>query len=216
MRRLILFPLFLAFAGCGLLSPPQPQPLTLYQLTPAKPAASTAQPSPLAASAAACNKVLRVRSVEANPPYAGNALRYSETPQVLGSFAWHRWATPPATMLTGDILKTISASSLYRAVLGPTDPGAADLTLAVRIDRGPVQIFSASNVKQHSSVEHFSYTATLANATDGAVLGVHTFSAEHAAAPDPYGGVKAANAITAQLDGELLVWLRHLNQHACR
>jgi len=156
-------------------------------------------------------QVLRVRGVEASPPFAGDSLLYTEMPQVLGSFAWHRWATPPATMLTNDILDQVAASGLYRAVLGPTDPGESGLVLAVRINRGPLQVFADGKGDSRRSSEQLSYTATLANAGDGTVIGTRVFAASRDADPTPYGGVKAANAIVTQLDGQLLDWLRQLS-----
>lgn len=216
MRRLILYSAILLLSGCGLLSQPKPQPLTLYQLTAAQSGTTTAATS-ASSIAPACAQVLRVRSVEVDPPYAGDSLLYSETPQVLGVFAWHRWATPPATMLTTDILAAISAGGLYRVVLGPTDPGAAEWVLAVRINRGPLQVFSSAGDNSRRSSEQLSYTATLANADNGNVLGSRVFSASRTALPTPYGGVKAANAIVTQLNGRLLVWLRRLSTHtACK
>lgn len=219
MRRLILCSAILMLSGCGLLSQPKPQPMTLYQLTPVQSSSGSAMATTAPASrmAPACAQVLRLRGVEANPPYASDSLLYSETPQVLGSFAWHRWATPPATMLTDDILNRIAAGDLYSAVLGPTDPGSADRVLAVRIDRGPLQVFSQDKGSSRTSSEQLSYTATLASADDGHVLGTRVFSASHPAEPNPYGGVKAANAIVTQLDGELLDWLRQLSTgKACK
>lgn len=219
MRRIVLCSAVLMLSGCGLLSQPKPQPMTLYQLTPAQSTSGSgvAATTPASRIAPACAQVLRVRGVEASPPYASDSLLYSETPQVLGDFAWHRWATPPATMLTGDILNEISAGDLYSAVLGPTDPGEADWVLAVRINHGPLQVFSRDKDSSRTSSEQLSYTATLANAGDGRVLGTRVFSASHTADPTPYGGVKAAHAIVAQLNGQLLAWLRQLSTNmACK
>ncbi|MGH8127388.1 MAG: ABC-type transport auxiliary lipoprotein family protein [Gammaproteobacteria bacterium] len=214
MRRLILCSAILMLSGCGLLSQPKPQSLTLYQLTPSQSSSAVAATAAAPGTAPVCAQVLRVRGVEASPPFAGDSLLYSETPQVLGAFAWHRWATPPATMLTGDILDEVSASGLYRAVLGPTDPGEADWALAIRINSGPLQIFSQGKGSSRTSSEQLSYTATLANAGDGHVLGTRVFSASRAADPTPYGGVQATNAIVAQLNGQLLTWLRQLSANA--
>ena len=215
MRRLILCSAILLVSGCGLLSQPKPQPLTQYQLTPVP--ASGMATAAASRMTPACMQVVRVRGVEASPPFAGDSLLYTETPQVLGSFAWHRWATPPATMLTDDILDQVAASGLYRAVLGPTDPGQAGLVLAVRINRGPLQVFAGGKGGSRRSSEQLSYTATLANAGDGTVIGTRVFAASRDADPTPYGGVKAANAIVRQLDGQLLDWLRQLStDQACK
>lgn len=211
MRRLILCSAILLVSGCGLLSQPKPQPMTQYQLTPVPASAAPVANAATGMAPAPCTKVLRVRSVQANPPYASDSLLYSETPQVLDSFAWHRWATPPANMLTSDILGVVSGSRLFRAVLGPEDPGEADLVLAVRVDRGPLQVFSGSAGGSRRSTEQLTYTATLTNTGNGQVIGTRVFSASLAADPTPYGGVKAANAIVARLNGQLLSWLREMS-----
>lgn len=213
MRRLILCSVLLLFSGCSILSKPETRQMTRYQLTPATSTANMAS----AAATAPCPRVLRIQDVEAAPPYASDDLLYSQTPQVLGTFAWHRWATSPAVMLTSDLLAAVSGAGLYRSVLGPTDPGQADLLLAVRINEGPLQVFSAANGGGRKSVEHLTYTATLTNANTGTVLGTRVFTGQHSADPNPYGGVKAANTIVARLDASVLHWLRGLNQgDACK
>lgn len=216
MRRLILCSIVLFFSGCGILSKPETRQMTRYQLGPA--AASQSTGAAMSATATvACKRVLRVQDVEAAPPYASDDLLYSETPQVISSFAWHRWATPPATMLTSDLLASVSGANLYRSVLGPTDPGQADLLLAVRINEGPVQVFSQGSGGDKQSVERLSYTATLTNANTGAVLGTRVFSASRKAAPNPYGGVQAANAMVRQMSSDMLAWLTGLSQgDACQ
>lgn len=212
MRRLLPFFAVLLISGCGLLSQPKPEPSTQYQLTPVSASSMAASASQ---AAPACMKVLRIRGVEANPPYASDNLLYTETSQVLSRFAWHRWATPPATMLTGDILARVTASGVYRAVLGPTDPGEAGWVLAVRINRGPLQVFTGGQGgSKRQSTELLDYTATLADASDGSVIGTRVFSGSRAADPTPYGGAQAASAIVAQLDGELVDWLRGVSTEA--
>jgi len=216
MRRLILCSIVLLFAGCSILSKPEAHQVTRYQLGAV---ASTGAVNAASASSAtpACNRVLRIQDVEAAAPYAGDSLMYSDSPQVLSSFAWHRWATTPATMLTADLLSTVSGANLYRSVLGPTDPGQADFLLAVRINEGPVQVFSTDKSGNKQSVERLSYTATLTDAGTGAVVGTHDFSTSRKASPNPYGGVKAADAMVRKLNTDMLSWLSSLSQGAaCR
>ncbi len=216
MRRLILCSVVLLFSGCSILSTPKSHQITRYQLGAA---ASTSATSAAAAgtSPAACNRVLRVQDVEAAAPFASDGLMYSDSPQVIDSFAWHRWATTPSTMLTADILNSVSGANLYRSVLGPTDPGQADLLLAVRINEGPIQVFSTDSSGNKQSVERLSYTATLTNAGTGAVIGTRVFSISRKAEPNPYGGVKAADAMVRKLNANMLSWLGSLSQgDSCR
>ena len=210
MRRLILCSIVLLFSGCSILSKPEAHQITRYQLGAAASTSATAVAAGPASTA--CNRVLRIQDVEAAPPYAGDGLMYSDSPHAISSFAWHRWATTPATMLTADLLATVSNANLYRSVLGPTDPGQADLLLAVRMNEGPIQVFSTGSDGSKQSVEQLSYTATLTNAGTGAVLGTRVFSGSRKAEPNPYGGVKAADAMVRKLNADMLSWLKSLNQ----
>jgi len=212
MRRLILCSIVLFFSGCSILSKPEARQMTRYQLGAAATAPRAASAAMPAAATVACDRVLRVQDVEAAPPYAGDDLLYSDTPQVISSFAWHRWVTPPATMLTSDLLAGISGAKLYRSVPGPTDPGQADLLLAVRINQGPIQVFSKGKSGDRESVERLGYTATLTNANTGAVLGTRVFSASRNAKPNPYGGVQAANSMVRSMNSDMLAWLSSVSR----
>lgn len=218
MRRLILCSLALLMAtGCSILPKPKTSNTTLYQLTP--PSASTSRANTAAShgTKGICDRVLRVQAVTADPPYASDDLLYSDTPQAISSFAWHRWATAPATMLTGDLIDAVTSGRLFRSVLGPDDPGQADLILAVRIDKGPLQVFTRGQDGNRISTEYLSYTATLTDADSGEVFGTRVFQDSRKAEPGPYGGVQAANAIVSKLDAELLSWLRELSRgKACQ
>lgn len=217
MRKLFIVPLAGLLGACSILPSPKAQPITQYELAP--PAASGATGA-ITAAQPACPLVLRVRDVEVNPPYATDGLLYTESPHALSSYAWHRWAATPGTMLTADVTAAVAASGLYRAVLGPTDPGDADLTLAVRLDRGPLQVFAQATRggaagTPGASTEEIAITATLANSSTGAVVGTRAFSGSRSADPTPYGGVAAASQLTGSLLGDMLSWLRGLGASAC-
>lgn len=200
MRKFLIVPLLgLALSGCGLLGS-KSKPMDQYTLSP--------EPTQPAGATTACAAVLRVSSVEAAPPWSGEDLLYTETPYQVSAYAYHRWASPPATMLTDAIVKAVSASGRYRAVLGPTDPGNGDLTLAVRLVRGPLQTFAGEgSASAQSSTESMTLTAALAVTSSGKLLGTKEFSARESAAANPYGGVVAANRLAGRLIGELADWL---------
>lgn len=215
MRKLLIVPLAGLLGACSILPSPKTRPVTQYELAP-PPASAQAG----AVGEPACPLVLRVRDVEVSPPYATDGLLYTQAPHELASYAWHRWAAAPATMLTVDITAAVAGSGLYRAVLGPTDPGDADFTLAVRLDKGPLQVFppAADGGKAENpatSSEQLAITATLANSSTGAVVGTRAFSGSRSADPTPYGGVKAASELTGGLLGDMLTWLRGLDTAAC-
>lgn len=212
MRKLLIFmaPAFLG--ACSILPSPKSHPISQYELAP--PSASTLTAG---ATHAVCPLVVRVRSVASSPPYATTDMLYMQSPHEISSYAWHRWVATPATMLTRDIAAAVTSSGGYRAVLGPTDPGDADLTLAVRLDEGPLQVFSATektDAPSRASTERLSFTAILTETAGGTVLSSRRFSASVAADPTPYGGVVAAGKLTDQLVGELVHWLNKLRAGA--
>ncbi len=202
-----LVPLVL-FAGCGLLSQPKIPPTNQYRIAPA----AVRQP----AVGIVCPLVLQVRSVEASAPWATSNMLYTQTAHSVASYAYHQWAADPATMLTSDILEALDGSGLYRGVIGSLSPGNPDLILSVALTKGPLQVFAASSgtsggAAAASSREVLSLAANLSNAQTGALLSSRNFSAEKSAAPDPYGGVVAANVLAGQLIGQMLGWLAETN-----
>ena len=213
MCKFLMLPLLaISLSGCSGLFTTKSQPMSEYTLAPAVSSSAATTPT--------CAAVLRVSTVQAAPPWSSNNLVYTETPYQVSSFAYHRWAAPPATMLSDALVKALAASGLYRVVLGPTDPGNGDLTLAVRILRGPVQSFSGAGSESGatgSSTESFAFMATLTSADSGQLLGSREFSAQAAAAVHPYDGVVAANRLTGELIGRLLNWLGTVNTgNVCR
>lgn len=207
MGKIWFIPLLLTLGACSILPKPAANAGVRYVLAPVV--------VPPDRSGVRHPVVLRVRSIEAAPPYAGDALVYIKTPLAVAEFAYHRWAAPPASMLTQDLVGALSASGLYRGVLGPTDPGNADLTLAVRLTRGPVQIFpgfpDATGQAPPSSTEVLTISAVLANAINGRLIATHRFSGERRAKSSPYGGVIMANRLAGELIGQLTGWLAGIN-----
>lgn len=207
IRRLLFFPLAVSLAACSILPKPSTHAVTRYELAPKIP--NLARPKFMSSD------VLRVNAVQAEEPYATDDLVYSEHPLALASFAYHQWVAPPASMFTHELVAALSKSKLYREVLGPTDPGHAQEILAVRITRGPVQIFHKSRQRAAPQVskEQMVIKAVLTNADTGRVLASKFFSASESAKPNPYGGVAAANALAGDLLASLEKWLDKEHQN---
>lgn len=186
-------------AGCSILPSSKSQPLASYTLSPALPQTT--------AVAKTCPAVLRVNAVEASSPWGSDGLIYSDSRFRIATFAYNKWAAPPAEMLTDALVKAIATSGLYRGVLGPTDPGDARLVLAVRLVRGPLQTFAGVERSPASSTESMALSATLADLARGKLVAGKEFSAAQAAAPNPYGGVVAANELAGKLIADIVVWL---------
>ncbi|MGH8224733.1 MAG: ABC-type transport auxiliary lipoprotein family protein [Gammaproteobacteria bacterium] len=202
----ILAPVTL-IAGCGLLSQGDTTPVEQYEIAPA---VSMSNPP-----AMPCKLVVRVRNVEASTPWATDNMLYTKSEHAIASFAYHRWAATPATMLTDTLVKALAANGLYRGVLGPVSPGNADLTLAVTLRSGPVQTFSgqtdAKGGNAGESTESLTLAANLTRTQSGELVASKTFDGSEAATADPYGGVTAANALAGKLLGEMLDWLAQTN-----
>ncbi|MDN5865332.1 MAG: ABC-type transport auxiliary lipoprotein family protein [Gammaproteobacteria bacterium] len=195
-----------SLAGCGLLPERDTAIISNYTIAP-EIGTQTA--------AARCEQVLRMRNVAVDPPWATSDMLYSRTEHQISSFAYHRWSASPATLLGNALTEALQGSGLYRGVLGPTDPGSSDLILAVSLDKGPIQVFppKGANAKGEpaSSHEVMTLSAALIDAVSGKLLANHSFRDTQAAAPNPYGGVVAANAIAGRLIGRIMDWLAQGN-----
>lgn len=196
----------LSLAGCGILPSRDTTPVYRYTISP-EIAAQTAS--------ARCNEILRVRAVEASPPWTTSDMLYRQTEHEVSSFAFHRWAAAPATMIGNALLESAQRSGLYRGVLGPTSPGDPGLILAVSLIKGPLQVFPPHSEDRNGapsgSREVIALSAALIDAGSGKLLAARIFSGTQAAEPDPYGGVVAANAIAARLIEQMLAWLEQAN-----
>ncbi|MGH8274142.1 MAG: ABC-type transport auxiliary lipoprotein family protein [Gammaproteobacteria bacterium] len=192
--------------GCGLLSRPKTPPVNQYQIAP-KVAGGKAS--------ATCALVIQVRGVAASTPWATDNMLYTQTTHSLASYAYHQWAAEPSTMLTDAIVGALAARGLYRGVLGPASPGDSDLTLAVTLTRGPLQIFHGQTGTKDSgsaaSQETLALAANLTEAESGKLIASKEFTAEQSAAPNAYGGVLATNAIAGKLINQMLDWLGQAN-----
>lgn len=197
--------------GCGLLSRPKTPPVNQYQIAPHVAGGK---------ASATCALVLQVRGVAASTPWATNNMLYTQTAHSLASYAYHQWAAEPATMLTDAIVGALDTRGLYRGVLGPASPGDSDLTLAVTLTRGPVQVFQGQtgtnragtkNGGSATSQEALALAVNLTEAESGKLIASKGFAAEQSAAPNAYGGVTATNALAGKLIGRMLDWLAQTN-----
>lgn len=196
-----------ALAGCGLIPQPDSTPVNQYNIAPT---AATAN-----VNAATCGLVVEMREVAASAPWTSNNMLYMQGKHDIDSYAYNRWAATPATMLGHSLVGALEQSDLYRGALAPTNPGRPDLILSVNLRRGPLQVFppqsSGDKSEPASSREELALSATLTEADSGKLVAGKRFSGTESAAPNPYGGVKAANALAGRLIEQLLGWLAETN-----
>jgi ABC-type uncharacterized transport system auxiliary subunit len=123
-RSLAVAVLFFALAGCfGGLSRPVP-PTYEYQLD---------YPPP-EADAASLPAVVRVGRFHAAELYSRTEIAYREDEYRVASYAYHRWATDPASMVGSLVARDLAASGVYRAVLRRPSPVRGDYEIDGEIE----------------------------------------------------------------------------------
>ena len=195
-------PLFLAAAlvfgltGCSVL--PQrssPHALTTYRIT--------LPPSSGKSSAASATcPALRVTAPTATAGFGGPGMRYSDAADTISSFAFNRWAAPPARMLGPLLVQTLSDSGLFETVLAADSPAAAPLQLDTQL------VALLQRVDGVQSHVHLIVRSSLSNLRTHRQLAARRFVIDTPAkAATPEAGVQATDAAIARWNHELLDWL---------
>jgi ABC-type uncharacterized transport system auxiliary subunit len=122
-RSLSIALLLLGLAGCVTLSRPAP-PTYQYRLDYPAPAAD-AEPLPV---------VVRVARFHAAELYARTEIVYREEDHRLASYAYHRWATDPASMIGALIARDLASSGAYRVVLRGPSPVRSDYEIDAEVE----------------------------------------------------------------------------------
>ena len=116
--------------GCGFIPTREPAPPTsVYEL-----AVDSASAAP---ASVVCGR-LRVEPPEPAPGFLTSRMIYSREAWRLEQFAWSQWADTPTAMLEPLLLRALSASGSFSAVLAPPAPVDHDLSLVLRDVRTPV------------------------------------------------------------------------------
>jgi cholesterol transport system auxiliary component len=183
-RRLGLIGLLLALgAGCSALRPAAVEQPHFYSLDAARSEAPAGAPNPSTAT-----PTLIVNPPRAAAGFSSPRIVYLREAHQLEYYAHSEWIDSPARMIAPLIVKALSDSGRFRAVV--MTPSAADSDL--RLDTEIVRLQHELDV--HPGVVRFTLRATLVDNRTREVLAWREFD-EHAAAPSetPYGGVLAAN-----------------------
>jgi ABC-type uncharacterized transport system auxiliary subunit len=122
-RRLSMAILVFGLAGCVTLSRPAP-PTFEYRLD---------YPAP-GGGADALPVAVRVARFHAAEPYSRTEIVYREGEHRVSSYAYHRWATEPASMIATLVARDLGASGEYRAVLRRPSAVRADYEIDAEID----------------------------------------------------------------------------------
>lgn len=103
--------IFLLFPGCATVRP-QPEPVKYYTL-------SYDPPAPPDCLTTGNNKPLSIhlKRLNANAPYDTNQIIYAESPYQRSSYAYHRWISTPANMVSSLLLRDIEKTGIAEAVI---------------------------------------------------------------------------------------------------
>lgn len=110
---------FLLAGGCGF-SRPQPEPLTYYALHYDAP-----EPHIDAQNIADGPVVIRVKRLQAQPPFNTSHIVYADNPYQRSRYLYHQWVTTPADMLSTLLTRDIEATSIGGMPVSATPGNAA-------------------------------------------------------------------------------------------
>ncbi|WP_455384889.1 ABC-type transport auxiliary lipoprotein family protein [Acidihalobacter prosperus] len=186
--------LALGLAGCSVLPQrPPPHALTAYRIT---------LPSPSQTKTAAACPSVRVAMPTAAAGFGGPSMRYSESPGTVASFAFHRWAAPPARMFEPLLIRSLSDSGLFQSVLAADAPAAAPLQLDTQL------VTLLQRVSGTQSQVHLVVRASLSDLRSHRQLSARRFAVDTPAdAATPAAGARATDVAVAQMTHELIGWL---------
>ncbi len=186
VRQLLTGGFLVLLAGCSVLPKAGPGVQDRYMLE------YTASASPLAEHAEL--PVMIVTAPRAHGGYDTARIAYLQQQYGLRYFARSRWADTPARMLAPLLAEAVSATGACTAVFAP--PGS--LSAKYRLNSELIRLHQDFSV-QPSEV-HLTLRVQLVEVTVNRVLATRLFDIrETAASDDTYGGVQAANALTARL-----------------
>jgi cholesterol transport system auxiliary component len=143
-----------------------------------------------------CNAVA-VDVLGAAPGYGSSRMIYSRNPHQLESFAYHKWADTPASMLQGLLMNALEKSGRFSAVL----PRSA--SQPVRLD---AQLLQLNQQFRGGDSRLVLQVRAQLRANDEVVAG-RVFETTEEAGDNPETGVAAANRAAAKFTEELVAWL---------
>lgn len=197
-RRMALGILVLSTAvlgGCAAIGGQNAPAITQYQLPP-KPAPVYENHTKLLCPS------LRVAEPIADRGYGGTSIHYSNSPYVIESYAYHQWATAPASMLQPILIETLSDAKLFRTVLGPDAPATSSLQLNTRL------IELDQRIEGKRSEIHLVIRNSLSNMIQQRQIAAQRFSVIVPSQPDPASGVIATDTAIGRWSLQLTRWLR--------
>lgn len=190
MKNLSLIVFLPLLSACSLFSPVKPPCHTEYSLDPKPYISAAAHTRP---------QTLLVSITQASPLLTGKQMLYLRQPHHIEYYSTHRWAAPPAQMLTQSIAMALQNSHHFRAVETAPFTGITDLRLDTHL------LLLQQEFYVRPSRVHMQLEATLVNTPTNTIIASRRFDASVAAPLDnPDGGVFAANAAAAMIVKDLV------------
>lgn len=146
MPLLLLLLLSILLPACSFLGPVKTPPVHTYVLA----ADKTSMQS--FTHRAKTKKILLISAPTADASYQTTQMIYTLRPFTYNSFAYHRWAAPPADMLASALVDSLQNSRCFDAVVMPPFSGTTDAILDTRL-RVLQQEFHGDASQAHLSLQ---------------------------------------------------------------
>ena len=164
-------------------------------------------PPPQMEGKATPDAVIRAERFTAAPDFVGREMVYRSQPFVRDTYRYHRWASAPADMVQGLLLRDLRQAGIFRAVLPPDDMGEARYILY-----GHVEEFLQWEEKNASLIVNITLVDTKGSGS-GNVLMQKTYRlTEPLASRGPQEAAKGMSTAMARLSSAFLKDLQILMQ----
>lgn len=148
MPLLLLFLFSITLTACSFMGPVKTPPVHTYVLA----ADKTAGPSRIRSHTGKTKKILLISLPTADASYQTTQMIYTLRPFTYSSFAYHRWAAPPADMIASALADSLQNSGCIDAVVMPPFSGNVNATLDTRL-RILQQEFNGKTSQAHLSMQ---------------------------------------------------------------
>ncbi|OGT67618.1 MAG: hypothetical protein A3J38_10185 [Gammaproteobacteria bacterium RIFCSPHIGHO2_12_FULL_45_9] len=138
--------------------------------------------------------MILVSALPAASGYNTANMLYTKTPYDVQAYALHAWVAPPGDLLLPVIVKALTATGHFKAVVMAPFTGATTLQLQMTL-----LMLQQEFTQDNQSRVHLSIQANLLNTTTGRVLANRIFTAVVPAGADAYSGVLATNQAARQI-----------------
>jgi len=183
--------------GACSLGPKENIPLRTYLLNP-----EISWKNPHAFGAPLGHSILVITQPKAQAGFDTARMAYLLRPYEVNYYAYNQWADTPARMLQRIMVENFDKAGLWSAVL--QTPGAVPAQYRLDCDNLVLEQQFLSN----PSRVRLALRVQIVETKEQSILGSRYFELfEAAPSDDPYGGVVAANQVSAKLITEMAEWL---------